>query len=298
VPLKGPGKRSAAALVLLPLIMLVSIWAVRASAGADPKSKYYVSLGDSLARGWQPDADGHSRETTEGYVDVVADGLQRNRPGLRSVKLGCAGETTVSITDGGTCSYPAGSELAQAEAFLRSHRGEVAAVTVNIGDNDVEQCLLHSRIDTACVTNQLAIVRARLPGIASRLRAAAGEDVRIVGMTDYDQFLAYWLDGPDGQRLARQSMQVVDDLNRTVNAIYTRAGIDVADATPAFAGTDLTHLVPLAGHGRVPVAVARVCNWTWACSNSPVGFNDHANATGYRALGQVVLTTLRAKSLP
>jgi hypothetical protein len=279
-------------LALLPLIPLFSVWAVRASAGREPKS-YYVSVGDSLARGWQPGSDGRSRETTQGYVDVVADALGRDHPRLQSVKFGCAGETTVSMTEGGLCPYAAGSELAEADAFLRAHRGHVAAVTVNIGDNDVEQCLVASHIDAACAQRQLAIVRARLPQIASHLRAAAGDGVRIVGLTDYDQFLAYWLDGPSGRQLARQSVPIVDGLNRTVNAIYTRAGVRVADATAAFATTDLTTPVQLAGHGTVPVAVARVCTWTWACSGPPAGFNDHANAIGYRVLGQVALATLR-----
>jgi lysophospholipase L1-like esterase len=292
VSLLGSRNRSAttAALSLAALLC-----AVVASATADPAStSYYVSLGDSLARGVQPGSDGRSRETSQGYVDFVARGLARSRPGLRSVKLGCSGETTASMLAGGNCTYRGGSELTDAERFLRGHRGHVAAVSVNIGDNDVEQCMTNSQIDEKCVSNQLAGIRSRLPGIASRLRAAAGAGVPVVGLTDYDQFLAYWLDGAAGRRMARRSVQVVDELNSTMNAIYQKAGLRAADATGPFATNDLTHRVSLRGHGRVPLAVQRICNWTWACSSPPIGFNDHANATGYRVLGGVVLAALRS----
>jgi hypothetical protein len=194
---------------------------------------------------------------------------------------------------GGICHYARGSELSEAESFLRGHRGKITAVTVNIGDNDVEQCLVHSHIDWPCVSREMAGLRTRVPKIAQRLRAAAGKSVPIVGLTDYDQFLAYWLDGSAGQQLAQRSVRIIGRLNRTIDTIYARNGVRVADATGAFATYDLTHFTWLRGHGRVPVAVARVCRWTWACSGPPIGFNDHANATGYRVLGQVILGVLQ-----
>jgi lysophospholipase L1-like esterase len=261
-------------------------------AGADVPSTYYVSLGDSLAQGWQPGPDGRSRRTSQGYVDYVASGLRARHPGLIAVKLGCGGETTASLISGGACHYSTGSELREAEAFLRSHRGQVVAVSVGIGDNDVERCLAGGSVDGACVNREMANIRARLPQIARRLRAAAGKRVPIAGLTDYDQFLAYWLRGKAGTSFARQSVPVVLDLNRTAAGIYTAAGVRSADATHRFATTDLSHMVRLAGHGMVPKAVARICTWTWACSAPPIGFNDHANATGYRVLGRVVLSAL------
>jgi lysophospholipase L1-like esterase len=277
----------------LAALALLCAWTVRATADAEPS--YYVSLGDSLARGFQPSAAGTSLETNRGYVDFVARGLSRDHPRLRSVKLGCSGETTVSMLSGGHCPYGAGSEIADAERFLRAHRGHIAAVTVNIGDNDVEGCMSNTGIDESCVSAQLAGIRARLPLIAARLRAAAGPKVPIVGLGDYDQFLSAWLQGPAGRQVARRSVEVVDELNSTASAIYQKAGLGAADATASFATADFTHVVPLEGHGKVPMAVQRICTWTWACSAPPVGFNDHANATGYRALGEVVLAALRAR---
>ncbi len=281
-----------AVVVLLALASVTGAGGSRATADSQPPT-YYVSLGDSLARGWQPSPDGHTHSTNQGYVDVVAAALGKHEPGLQSIKFGCPGETARTMIAGGSCHYSAGSELAEAEAFLEAHRGSISAVTVNIGDNDVEQCLAHGAIDGACVNRELVSVRAHLPKIVARLRAAAGADVRIAGLTDYDQFLSYWLDGPAGQSLARRSVRIVDRLNRSVNLIYRRGGVRVADATAAFATLDLTHFVNLRGHGRVPLAVRRVCLWTWACSPPPIGANDHANATGYRVLGRVLLAALR-----
>ena len=57
------------------------------------------------------------------------------------------------------------------------------------------------------------------------------------------------------------------------------------------------HLAALAGHGRVPLAVRRICTRTWACSPAPVGFNDHANARGYRAIAATVLNAVGDRSL-
>jgi lysophospholipase L1-like esterase len=279
------------ALAGIAAIVACAVLAPAGDAGG-PARRYYVSLGDSLARGWQPGSDGHSHATARGYVDGVAAALRRHEDNLLTVKLGCGGETTVTMMRGGICPYAAHSELAEAERFLRAHSGRIAAVTVNISDNDVEACLAHGYVDGACVNREMATIRTRLPAIAARLRAAAGPDVPIAGLTDYDQFLAYWLRGTTGQRFARQSVAVVTELNRAADGIYRKAGIRVADATAAFATTDLGHQETLRGHGLVPRAVARVCNWTWACSGPPTGFNDHANDAGYRVLARVVVAAL------
>ena len=59
-----------------------------------PGPTYYLSLGDSLARGWQPDPAGIGRPGNEGYTDVLLESRRGRRPGLRAVKLGCPGETS------------------------------------------------------------------------------------------------------------------------------------------------------------------------------------------------------------
>src|SRR5580693_1221945 len=88
-------------------------------------ASYYLALGDSLSQGVQPDASGASVETNEGYPDQLYAMLHRTRPSLRLVRLGCPGETTVTMLHGGICRYRGGSQQAAAEAFLRAHRGHV-----------------------------------------------------------------------------------------------------------------------------------------------------------------------------
>jgi hypothetical protein len=218
--------------------------------------------------------------------------LRERRPSLRLVKLGCPGETVVSIIHGGVCPYFGGSQLADAEAFLAAHPGRVPLVTINIGDNDVESCVSHTRIDHACVARELSILRARLPAVVARLRAAGGPQMRIAGLGDYDQYLALWLHGTRGQRVARASVPVVLQLNAALDSLYRRAGAFAADAGIRFATADLDHRVRLPGHGLVPVAVGRVCRWTWASSPPPIGFNDHANRRGYRVLADALLNAV------
>ena len=101
---------------------------------------YYLALGDSLAQGVQPNASGVSVMTRDGYPNQVYAVLHASRPGLKLVKLGCPGETTTSMINGGICRYRGGSQLAAAVAFLQAHRGRVLLVTLDIGANDPEHC--------------------------------------------------------------------------------------------------------------------------------------------------------------
>ena len=109
------------------------------SAPAAPPT-YYLALGDSLAQGVQPDAAGASVETQDGYPDQVYAALRPSHPTLKLVKLGCPGETTSTMINGGICRYPGGSQLKAAVAFLHAHRGRVLLVTIDIGANDPEDC--------------------------------------------------------------------------------------------------------------------------------------------------------------
>ena len=256
---------------------------IAARAAAAPPRHYYLSVGDSLAVGMQPNARGHDHPTGHGYADVVARRLATRIRGLQLVKLGCAGETSTTLVLTGPCRR---SQLAQAESFLSSHRGSVSLITVNIGDNDIEESCFHAAaIDYACIENGLAAVRANIPVIIAALRSAAGDGVPIVGITDYDQFLAYWLRGAGGRSVARASVPVIARLNQVVDTLYREAGVHVADAAPQFGSTDLGHPTPLAGHGRVPRGVATLCRLTWACGKR---LDDHPNDAGYGVLATVI----------
>src|SRR5262249_51637881 len=97
-----------------------------AAAAASP-APIYLSLGDSLSVGFQPDAQGVGHPTTQGFDHDLAHGL-------RLTELGCPAETTTSMVNGGVCAYPgAKSQLDAAVNFLNAHRNQVALITVVIG---------------------------------------------------------------------------------------------------------------------------------------------------------------------
>ena len=81
-------------------------------------------------------------------------------------------------------------------------------------------------------------------------------------------------------------------MNALMASIYRREGVLVADAGRRFATTELRAHRTLPGAGSVPLAVERICRWTWACSPPPIGHDDHARPHGYRVIAQAVLDAL------
>jgi lysophospholipase L1-like esterase len=164
---------------LLALAFVVGALAATApGAAAASKATYYVSVGDSLAQGYQPIGGPLSPLGVDGYAQGYANQLFKAVRGryeqLQLVKLGCGGETTRTMVLGAVwCGFPAGSQVAQAEAFLNAHRGEIAFVTIDVGANDTFEYG-----DQAVPT-----ILTYLPQILGRLRAAAGPGVPIIGMS-------------------------------------------------------------------------------------------------------------------
>jgi lysophospholipase L1-like esterase len=134
--------------------------------------RYYLALGDSLAVGVQPGVDGTLGETNQGYVDVLYAFFRQSMPELRVKKLGCSGETTSTMANGGICFYPHKNQLDEAVKFLHAHRDQVALVTLDIGGDDVLHCFSLSGPDPVCLANGIAAVTANLPGIITALRDA------------------------------------------------------------------------------------------------------------------------------
>ena len=252
---------------------------------------YYLALGDSLSQGVQPDAAGASVETGQGYPDQAYAALLRSHPTLRLVKLGCPGETTSTMLAGGRCRYPAGSQLATAGAFLRSHRGRVVLVTLDIGANDLQDCA--GRAGPAgiapCIGAGVPGAVRNLTTIMARLRAAAGPAVRIVGVTYYLPELAEWRDGLMGRAVAWLSERLAAGYNDMLARVYRQFGSPVADVFTAFRTADFASQLIMPGIGTVPRNVALVCRWTWECAPAPRGPNEHANQAGYGVIAGAVL---------
>ena len=252
-----------------------------------PPATYYLALGDSLSRGVQPNAAGVSVETPDGYADQVYAALHPSRPGLRLVKLGCPGETTISMINGGICRYRHGSQLAAATDFLRAHRGRVLLVTLDIGANDPEQCGGRPSLGAlaTCAVKDIPSAVTHLATIMDRLKAAAGPAVRIVGMTYYLPALAEWHSGLPGHMVAWAAEKLAATYNRLLSRVYFNAGARVANVFGVFETADFS----TAANSTVPRNVGRLCQWTWACASPPRGPNQHANQAGYQVIARTFL---------
>ena len=268
------------------------------AASADPPSSlaaasYYLSLGDSLAQGVQPNAAGTDVATNRGYPNQLYAALRPGDRGLQLVKLGCPGETTGTMINGGICSYPQGSQVAAAVHFLQDHPGQVSLITIDIGANDLNPCVVLTSLSAleACVEATLPTVVANLTEIMTDLRAAGGSNVRIIGMTYYVPELAEWLSGPAGQASAEASEELAVTFNGLLSNVYQEFGARIADVFSAFQSADFTDQVTLPNIGTVPRNVALICAWTWECAPPPRGPDEHANTIGY---GIIALTFLRA----
>jgi len=261
---------------------------------------YYLSLGDSLSQGMQPNSSGITVNTDQGYADQLY-AIERHRiPGLKLVKLGCGGETTTSFLTGKGnsadafllgCHPAGGSQMAAAERFLRRHRhaGEVPLVTLDIGANDVDGCQQADEIETNCVIAGVGRIARNLPVILRRLRRAAPEGTRLAAMTLYDPFLALYVT-PAGRSEALTSVQYARTINQGLARLYREAGFRIARVDSAFHTYDTTHTTSLAGQSApVPVAVVEVCRLTWMCAPAPLGPNIHANVLGYQLIADSFL---------
>jgi lysophospholipase L1-like esterase len=255
-------------------------------------TSYYLSLGDSLSVGVEPDSAGASVPTDNGYANRLYGALHAKESGLRLVKLGCSGETTMTMIHGGICTYPAGSQLAAAEAFLREHRGRVALVTIDIGANDPNSCILGGlpagKIP-GCVNGTIGRTLGDLRAILSGLRKAGGEQVPIIGMTYYVPELAGWLMSRSGKEIAVLTERLIAGYNNLLTGVYRQYGARVANVFAVFRSSDFTGKIRLARYGLLPRNVATVCEWTWACASSPRGPNEHANDTGYAVIARQFL---------
>jgi lysophospholipase L1-like esterase len=171
-------------------------------AGVGEDVSYLVILGDSLAVGTQPDANGDNMTTDRGYGETLYQLMLPLFPNLQLVKLGCLhdpGETTVTMANGGSCDYPEGSQLDAAKEFLLEHGENTVLVTIDIGVNDLLQsgCIDQGPpldVDPACVEDFLMNV---LPGRLSFIMGdlftiQAEKGFPIFGLNYYNPFVVIY----------------------------------------------------------------------------------------------------------
>jgi len=260
------------------------------STSTVPPVKYYVSLGDSYAVGYQPLPAPHA---SPGYTAYVATAQH-----LQLENFGCAGATTVSILTTNGCAgvvaatdavaYSTTPQTTAAEAFIRAHKGSIALITVSIGGNDVTRCASVASPIT-CFYSSVSTASANITRLANGLRSAAGPAVPIIGLTYPDVLLGLWVHPAASPDKSFASLSVTgfrDAFNPALKSAYTSAAakfVDITAATGAY--TPLTETTTLSPFGVIPIAVAQVCMLTWYCTVGSI----HANTQGYTFIGRQIV---------
>lgn len=265
-----------------------------AAPRAAPAPTYYVSLGDSLAQGVQPNAKGASVETKQGYANQLYTALKMGNPTLKLAKLGCPGETTTSMIKGGICKYADGNQLAQAAAFLKAHAGHVQLVTIDIGANDLNPCVVLTTVPkiVKCLDKVFPPMLKNLAAIMTELRKVGGASLKIVGMTYYVPELAEWLEGGSARQIAEAAPELGSIFGQDLRTVYKKFGAPVASLYQAFDTANTKQMVTLPAFGKVPKDVAMVCYYTWECAPKPQGPNEHANVLGYGLIANTFLKVI------
>jgi lysophospholipase L1-like esterase len=241
-----------------------------ASPQFNPPKQFYLSLGDSVAFGYQDAkfksellAGTYSPSDFPGYTYQFGAAMQPFRPELKVVDYGCPGETTSSYMS--ACAFQASglalhdgysgkSQMQAALDFLRAHPGQVSPITVSLGANDVEQCPLPP--DATCVATEIATVGQNLATILASLRAAA-PNAEIIALQYYNPLFV----------VDPASDAVIGALDEAIGAAAASAGGRVANAFAAI---------------NAPPEGANVCIYTLMCPGGDI----HPSDAGYAVINE------------
>lgn len=269
--------RSAWLAMLAAVAAVLAVLAAAGSASAAPASGSYLSLGDSLAFGYQPNLVAAGDFDPTDYRSYAED-FAAMRPDLQLTNLGCPGETTGTMIHGGCpwlalglplhSPYPAGaSQLDAALAFLGSHP-QTSLISVDIGSNDLLAALGGCNYDLGCVEATLPAtlhdLQVNYAAILTALRAAA-PSAQLVLFNLYNP-LVLALPGSD---------QLLAPVNTLIDGLAGAFGAQVADAFGV-----MNHA---AGS---PAERAFVCTRTWECSSYQ---NIHPTDLGYQQMAIALL---------
>jgi lysophospholipase L1-like esterase len=254
---------------------------------------YYLSIGDSLAEGWQPvPADA----TLHGYSDQVVTDLASHIP-LTLVNYGCGGATTSTAlftngcTTGGEAEdgtyYPTTTQIGAAVAFAQAHPGQVMLISISLGANDYGGCLVNSR-PTNCLTSRLASMKTNLSTIASDLRSTVGQSVPIIAITDNANDMEHYLRGPAGRISARDWLNEFKTvIVPTLQEAYSPSNVTLVNILSDIGSfIPWTREVKYPPYGKIPLALARTCQLTWECSSGNT--DEHPNSAGYTLMAREI----------
>ncbi|MGH3733369.1 MAG: hypothetical protein ACRDVC_08365 [Acidimicrobiales bacterium] len=256
-------------------------------------TSYYLDIGASESLGVQPTGiPGHNAEQTDvGYANDLVLRESLKGVALTLVEIGCGGDDVQTLLDTTTrsdvCNQPPTTQLTRATAFLATHKSDPVLVTVDLGFNDVRDCLEADPVSETCVGQGITAIQHDLPIIMNDLKAASGGQTRFVGVEYSDSFLGYYFDGTGGPARASATLLGTDQLDNVLGAIYSKAGAYVANVPSLFAMNDAT-LTKLGNVGSIPLNVKEACALTWFCEAAPFGPDDHPNSAGYSLIAQAI----------
>jgi len=257
---------------------------------------FYLDLGASSSLGFQPTGivnhNGHRTDT--GYANdlIFLERLQGVSLTLR--QMGCPGDlvqTVLNTAANDHCYSAPETQLTNAVQYLKANQSETGVVTIDLGFNNIRLCLWPDVPNAACVAAGIAAVKVDLPKILSQLKAAAGPQVRFVGLLYADPFLAHYFNGADGPSEATASLVDVTQLNAVLLSAYTAAGVPSANV-PGISNLDNSSLVTVPNVGTIPENVEDTCEETWMCYGAPFGPDDHPNDAGYALIAQAIFAAL------
>ena len=165
-------------------------------------------------------------------------------------------------------------------AIWTLQKKKVSYLTIDIGPNDVLPCLNQGVIVPQCVGDGLAAVEANLATILGRLRAGLQSGTTAAGMSFYDPYLV-------DEQVAQQSLDVINELNRTEIDNYQRFGFELAPVADVFQ-TNNPETSPFT---QRPVNVTRVCVLTLMCTAKA---DIHPNQLGYWVIATTFARTFHS----
>jgi lysophospholipase L1-like esterase len=257
----------------------------------------YISLGDSLSRGVQPDP---AVTLKDGYPRVLAASLAQDlKPKATLIEAGCGGATTLSLIEGGQKCEPdtpipyanqdaASSQLAWAVGALKARGTKPTLLTLDIGGNDLTTCVNPSESAVKdCLDTLIPKLKTNWATIARELRSAAGPRTVLAVSTTYDPILAYIrLQGGKNAAAAREFHHLmVKRINPAMKRIFALKGFQIADL--AYAMHENGSIKD--GHAR---AVNAVCALTWACNRADIHLNDEGYQVAASVFEGAVLSAL------
>ena len=88
--------------------------------------------------------------------------------------------------------FGAHTQLAAALGFLSRHKGQVADVTIDIGANDLDNCISGTNVNASCLEQHLGAAATNIAAIVRQVQSSlrqADPQAQIIAMNYYDPFL-------------------------------------------------------------------------------------------------------------